>query len=447
MKPATLTAVLLLGALYPSSPAMAQIALPALRLPSINTAPLTNGLPQTLTAEDPDVFRKLRRATAGDLIRHNRDLIEADPHGDPALRGQLVAVGLSDESRAQITAAGFALISEVRLESLDTRVDILRCPAGTPTRRALQIARRLDAAASIDFDHLYQGSAASTDRDAVPAIAAEDHAVSRPGVRVGLIDGGVMIQHPSFRGSTIVPAGCDGHLVPSPHGTAVASLLVGEQPPFRGAAPGATLYSVDVYCGQPTGGSIDGIAQALAWLSDSRVAVINVSLVGPDNLVLRQLIRQMIARGHLIVAAVGNDGPSAPPLFPAAYPDVIGVTAVDAHRRLLVEAGRGAQVAFAAPGAEMAAANLPDGYAAVRGTSFAAPLVAGLLAAHMNEPDRAQAQAAVASLAGTAAHMGSSGRNPSYGFGVIAEDLRVSPDIMRAEENTLPDRSIPGRSQ
>jgi subtilisin family serine protease len=433
MKPAILTAMALLSALSLTSSAMAQTALPSLRLPAINTAPLTNGLSQNLNAVDSDVSRHLRQATASDLIRRNPELIEADPRGEPVLRSQLVAVGLADETLAQIIAARFVLISEVRLDSLGTRVDVLRTPAGISTRRALQIARRFDAAGRIDFDHLYQGSAAVTDQDVVAATETGDRAVSRPDVRVGLIDGGVQIQHPVFRGSSIVPSGCDGQLVPRSHGTAVASLLIGEQSPFRGAAPGATLYAADVYCGQPTGGSIDAIAQALAWLSASRVAVINVSLVGPDNLVLRELIRQMIARGHLIVAAVGNDGPAAPPLYPAAYPDVIGVTAIDSHRHLLAEAGRGAQVLFAAPGAEMAAADLPDGYTAVRGTSFAAPLVAGLLAAHLIEPDRARAQAAVASLADAAMHLGTGGRNSSYGFGVIAENLRVSPDIMHAQ--------------
>jgi subtilisin family serine protease len=438
MKPAILTGLLVLGFLGflgflgVTGSATAQIALPSLRLPPINTAPLTNGLSQNLSAVDSDVIRHLRQATAGDLMRRNPELIEADPHGDPVLRGQLVAVGLTAETLAQFAAAGFVLISEVRLESLGTRADVLRAPSGTSTRRALQIARRLGAAGSIDFDHLYQGGAAVTDQGVVSATTTGERTDSRQDVRVGLIDGGVQIQHPVFRGGIVVPYGCDGQLVPSPHGTAIASLLIGEHLPFRGAAPGATLYAADVYCGRPTGGSIDAIAQALAWLSASRVAVINISLVGPDNLVLRELIRQMIARGHLIVAAVGNDGPAAPPLYPAAYPDVIGVTAIDTHRRLLPEAERGAQVVFAAPGAEMAAAMLPDGYAAVRGTSFAAPLVAGLLAPHLMDPDRAQAQAAVASLVDAAAHLGTSGRNSSYGFGIIAENLRVSPDIMHA---------------
>jgi len=447
MKPAIITALLVLGASCLTSSARAQVALPSLRLPPVNTAPVANGLSQNLRAIDSDVFRQLRHATASDLIRRNPQLIEADPHGEPVLRGQLVAVGLSDEALAQTAAAGFALVSEVRLESLGTRVDILRAPAGTSTRRALRIARQLEVAGSIDFNHLYQGSAAAAEQAEVAATTNQDRNASGPAIRIGLIDGGVQIQHPVFRSSAIVPSGCDGRLVPSRHGTAVASLLIGEQSPFRGSAPGATLYAADVYCGEPTGGSIDAIARALAWLSGSRVAVINVSLVGPDNLVLRELIRQMIASGHLIVAAVGNDGPAAPPLYPAAYPDVIGVTAIDAHRHLLAEAERGAQVVFAAPGAEMAAANLPGGYAAVRGTSFAAPLVSGLLAAHLNEPDRAQARAAVASLVDAATHMGSSGRNSNYGFGVIAENLRVAPDIMQAEETALPVRSTPGRSQ
>jgi hypothetical protein len=86
MKPAIVTALLLLGAACLTSSAMAQIALPSARLP-LNTAPLSNGLSQNLTAADSDVFRTLRQATASDLIHRNRDLIEADPGGEPVLRG------------------------------------------------------------------------------------------------------------------------------------------------------------------------------------------------------------------------------------------------------------------------------------------------------------------------------------------------------------------------
>ena len=65
------------------------------------------------------------------------------------------------------------------------------------------------------------------------------------------------------------------------------------------------------------------------------------------------MIGALIDNGFVIVAAVGNDGPAAPPLYPASYARVVGVTAVDAHRRVLIEAARGPQVMFASPGADM----------------------------------------------------------------------------------------------
>src|SRR4029077_8983492 len=104
---------------------------------------------------------------------------------------------------------------------------------------------------------------------------------------------------------------------------------------------------------------------------------------------LEAVVQHVITGGHIVVAAVGNDGPAAPPLYPAAWPGVVGVTGVDDGNRVLVEAQRGPQVKFAAPGAKMAAAKRPSGYTLVRGTSFAAPIVAGLLALRLSEPDKA----------------------------------------------------------
>ena len=79
----------------------------------------------------------------------------------------------------------------------------------------------------------------------------------------------------------------------------------------------------------PSGGSIDAILGALGWMAREHVPVVNISLVGPPNTLLENVTRAMVARGHLLVAAVGNDGPAAKPLYPAAYPGVIGVTGVD----------------------------------------------------------------------------------------------------------------------
>jgi len=409
------------------------------RIPRLPFGRPFNSIPRGFQPPGLAVAQSARRTAGETLIRQNRQLIEADPNGEPLLRGQLVALGLSDAALGRITAAGFTVVREQQLTGLNFRLDVLRSPPRLSTRRALRMLRGLDANATFDFDHLYAPSAmpAETTAGDDPGPVASSSPGSAPLVssgsaRVGLIDGGVQRTHPAFKHDTLMVWGCNGRLFPSTHGTAVASLLVGNQPPFHGSAPGATLYAADVYCGLPTGGSIDAIAEALGWMSASQVPVINISLVGPDNIILRQLVSQMIARGYLIVAAVGNDGPAAAPLYPAAYPGVVGVTAVDAHRRLLFEDGRGSQVAFAAPGADMVAAALPDGYTTVRGTSFAAPLVAGLLARQLTEPNEANAHLAIAALVARATHVGRAGRNPNYGFGVVGQNLRIAPDIMQA---------------
>jgi subtilisin family serine protease len=326
----------------------------------------------------------------------------------------------------QARAAGFTVAGEALLAGLDLQIVTLRMPAGLSPRRALRALRRIDPVGVYDFNHLYTRAG-----DATPASASDGAgsiAVARPpaaaAVKMGLLDGGLHRDHPALGGAVIEHWGCDGARVPSEHGTAVASLLVGQAPGFSGVLPAATLYAADVYCGQATGGNVLTLAAALSWLAAENVAVINVSLVGPPNATLERVIRRLVTLPVLVVAAVGNDGPTAPPLYPAAYAGVIGVTGVDGRQRVLIEAGRGPHVRFAAPGADMLAAAGADAFAAVRGTSFAAPVVAGLLAL---EVAAAGAEAASSRLAAGATDLGRRGRDDVYGAGLVGERYRVSP--------------------
>jgi subtilisin family serine protease len=203
--------------------------------------------------------------------------------------------------------------------------------------------------------------------------------------------------------------------------------MVGRDGRFRGALPGAQLYAADIYCASPTGGSAGQIAAALGWLAREEVGVINLSLVGPPNQALERMVAAMVARGHLLVAAVGNDGPAAPPLYPASYPGVVGVTAVDRQGQPLPEAARGPQVQFAAPGNQMLSASPGEPpYRPVRGTSYASPIVAGLLAPALARPDRQQAREAVAALARQASGAPGTVSN-IVGHGIVGADVRVDP--------------------
>jgi subtilisin family serine protease len=99
---------------------------------------------------------------------------------------------------------------------------------------------------------------------------------------------------------------------------------------------------------------------------------------------------------------------------------------------VLPEAAQGAQVLVAAPGAELAVARPGGGYAVARGTSFAAPLVAGLLAEQLSSPDRGAAAAALARVVDAAQDLGTPGRDTVFGLGLVAERNRVAPERAQA---------------
>ena len=408
--------------------------LPSVGLPSVPgaAAALEGGNELPGSELDPRRLEALRADRVRELLRRHGDVLEADPHGVPFVRGEVLALAPSPDALAAAAAAGFTVLREETFAAIDLHVVVLKARARTAL--LLQQLQSADPAGTYDFNHVYTDSGvlhAAAAADAAAGTHSADSAGSGAGagVRLGLIDSGVAAAHEVFAGITIEGHGCAGaQAPPGLHATAVASLMVGRAAALHGAAPGAALYAADVFCGQPTGGSVDAVAEAFTWLLAQHVAVVNVSLVGPPNKLLERVVHEVVAHGCLVVAAVGNDGPAAPPLYPAAWPGVIGVTAVDARGRVLVEAGRGPQVKFAAPGADMAAARVGGGYVPVRGTSFAAPIVAGLLA--LTLPQAGAPTEAVSALARVAQHPGSSSApDPVYGYGVVGSELRQQPAL------------------
>jgi subtilisin family serine protease len=174
------------------------------------------------------------------------------------------------------------------------------------------------------------------------------------------------------------------------------------------------LLVADVFGSDPAGGNAGALVRALGWLAAQRVRVVAISLVGPDNALVARAVSQAQARGMHIVAAVGNDGPAAPPAYPASYANVIAVTGIDGRGRVLPEAGRARHLDFAAPGADMAAAGANGRLALVRGTSYAVPFVAGRLAVHVRGRG----------IAGLNAEATAQGRR-GVGRGVICGDCRT----------------------
>jgi subtilisin family serine protease len=397
----------------------AQIALPPVSVPEPGL-PLPPLRP-ALTALDrlaPAQLAQLRLGRIGALLRGNRDRIALDADGQPALRGVLVAL-LSDAALIERAArAGFEPVARERIDGLDLALVRFRPPAKDSLAQAQRRLAKLLPGVEVDVDHLYfQSGAVGSSALPTAMLAAGGAGGAAP---LGLIDGGVAA-HPSLAGRVVQRGFAVGAPLASRHGTAVASLLAARGGP-QGAAPGAALRAADVYGSDPAGGNATAIARALGWLAESGVAVTTISLVGPDNRVLAAAIRAAQQRGMLIVAAVGNDGPAAPAPYPASYPGVLAVTGVDRRLRALPEAGRSPQLAFAAPGDGVLAATGAAGSERLRGTSFAAPLVAGRLARHYPRPAVGQIRSAVTALMAEARDLGRKGRDKLYGHGLICGD-------------------------
>jgi hypothetical protein len=406
--------LLALASLADARAQLPTLELPQVPLPQVRTEPLLRDVAGTLGRLPTRALRIEQLA-----LRHRPEL-DRDNRGELVVRAEVVGIDMTDEALRNALAKKFQVARTRELAELAIKVTILRTPEGMSAGRGLKVLRKLDPAGTYDYNHVYldaglEADPAAAGPDTARANLATDASAGAARLRIGLIDGGVDARHSALSRVAVHPFGCGGDFLPDPHGTSVASVM------SRGDAP-LELFAADVYCGRPDGGAIDSLAAAFGWLARENVAVINVSLVGPRNALLERVVASLTKRGYVIVAAVGNDGPAAPPLFPAAYDGVVGVTAVDAKRKVLIEACRGKHVDFAAQGADVnGATQAPDVWVAIRGTSFAAPVVALQLARRMTVPDPARRERALADLASAAIDLGRNGRDDVYGAGQVVD--------------------------
>lgn len=391
-----------------AGPGLAQLALPALPVPRLSdvTAPadgLLASLDETVRARAADLLHR-REQTLDRLLRANRETIELDRFGELARRGELLVLGADEAALALAQSNGFNVIAREPIEGLDLTVARLAAPAGQPLAKAQARLEKLMPGATVSADNLHfdagRGSRGS-------AGAARPGTAQPITTLVGVIDGGTGSGAYAQRGFA------KGAPRASSHGSAVVSLLAG--------AGARSVQVADVYGADPAGGNALAIAKALGWLAQDGAKVVTISLVGPANPILARAIAAIQRRGVVVVAAVGNDGPAAPPAYPASYPGVIAVTGVDRRDRPLIEAGRALHLDYAAPGADLFAANAAGARVKVRGTSFAAPLVAARIAAALEAGGDWQAR-----LDGEARDLGPRGRDRSYGRGLVCGDCRTA---------------------
>ncbi len=243
-------------------------------------------------------------------------------------------------------------------------------------------------------------------------------------VKVGIIDTSFDISHPTFqrmKGSSGQFLNGEAPSTHDWHGTAVLSLLAGDPASSTpGLIPDASFYLATAFKTDEAGNASTDtmrLLQALDWLDALDVRYINMSFSGPRDPLFEQAINRMAAKGTVFIAAAGNQGPTAPPSYPAAYPQVIAVTAVNKNAENYRHANRGQYVDLSAPGVEIMTA-LPDGKQGFRtGTSFAAPFVTAIVATR-SDPSHAFAGKRELLSRLNLQDLGPPGPDPIYGQGL-----------------------------
>lgn len=247
------------------------------------------------------------------------------------------------------------------------------------------------------------------------------------GVTVAVIDSG-FLEHPSFANAVrLVDLLADPAATGAEdHGTAVASMIASA----FGIAPDADLLTYRVADADGRSDSFT-LAKAILAAADGGADLINISMGSHgDSSVLREAVEYAASKGAVVVASAGNNGIEGL-TYPAAYPSVIGVGAVDARGERLDFSNSG-ELALTAPGLGIAAAGPQQTTIYASGTSFSAPLVTGSIAALMST-QRLTAEQAVGRLIEYSNEAGAPGTDPDYGNGVL--------DTGRAIHATTPGRA------
>ncbi|MES2822565.1 MAG: S8 family serine peptidase [Pseudomonadota bacterium] len=317
------------------------------------------------------------------------------------------------------------ILEKTRFEQL--AMTLVRFKA-TPELDSLAALQKLLPAAiyeQMDRNHIYTAQNHNDDNNIT--VNVKRNAVCKLPLTLGMIDTAINSNHPAFtknkKHTKIISQDFlnESLVAPDVHGTAVASLFIGKTKQLQPLLPKATLYSASVFFSRneySQGATMLNLVRALNWLAGQKLSVINMSLAGPANQILARVVEKMLANGYVIVAAAGNQGPAAPALFPAAYPGVIAVTAVDKEQKNYRWANQGKYISFAALGVAVLTARSAGGEANESGTSMAAPVVSALMACELAQKQSSPAQA-LADLILKAVDLGEIGRDAVFGYGAL----------------------------
>lgn len=265
------------------------------------------------------------------------------------------------------------------------------------------------------------------------------------GVTIAVIDTGVALDHPDLKDRLVSGINLLVKDIPpyddNGHGTAVAGILAADGH-LRGIAPEAKIMPVKALDALGSGNSYT-VARGIREAIGKGAQVIVLSLTDPvSSFAMENALDEAEQAGVVVVAAVGNDGGKVP--YPAAYPTVLGVGALDENDQPAPFSNRGDAVDVVAYGVNIFTAR-PGGYDAYTGTSMAAPQAAGVAALLLSKKS-GPAQAVRDQLRTTASPVSGAPRSAA-GFGRVDAYQALSTwqggPVSPYGGNTAPNRASP----
>lgn len=322
------------------------------------------------------------------------------------------------------------------LDSLDLQLIKLQVPESLNNTKLLrqQLPELLAPYLSRNFIYQPQSDVMVPQVDAALVVNDKPEAMCQMPISLGMVDTAINPHHYAWPNAQENFALIQQHFLPAAiptsysHGTAVAGVLAGESDGLSPLLPSLTLYSAGAFYAQneyQQGATLESILQALNWLVAQNNRVVNMSLTGPDNPVLSEVVTRLVAKEIILVAAAGNGGPAAAPLYPAAYDGVIAVTAVDDAKRLYRWANQGEYIDFAATGVKVLTTRADGSIGRESGTSMATPVVSAKVACLLAlTPELTLAQV-VQQLQQQAQDLGDPGKDNQYGYGLLTRPLKA----------------------
>jgi hypothetical protein len=271
------------------------------------------------------------------------------------------------------------------------------------------------------------------------------HVTKGDRILVAVIDSGIDASHPELSGVIADSLDAVGGGEPHTHGTGIAGTIVSHVR-LMGVAPRAKVLAVRAF--DPSGGGAQGttfsILKGLEWSVGKGARVINMSFAGPKDPALGRALAAAHKKGVALIAASGNAGPKSPPLYPAADPNVIAVSATDAQDKLFQPSNRGNHVAVSAPGVDILVPSPGAGYQVTSGTSFAAAHVSGIAALILERNPGLSPDSLRRILLSTAKDLGPKGRDKDFGVG-LADAFQAVLSAEGKPGDAISSNDAPGR--